>query len=79
MAEGALQTPVDHHICNQRLVGNNQLHILDIQHLGAQVASFLVNPDRAKSFYETIENSDDSEDIGQSMVDLLQAVRFQSS
>ncbi|KAL4078224.1 kinase-like domain-containing protein, partial [Scleroderma yunnanense] len=65
------QVPVDRHICNRNLVRNNQLHILDVQHLGAQVALYLVNADRAQSFYATVEKDND---IAQSMVDLLQAL-----
>ncbi|KAL4073743.1 kinase-like domain-containing protein [Scleroderma citrinum] len=52
-------------------VRNNQLHILDVQHLGAQVASYLVNANRAQSFYAAVEKD---KDIAQSMVDLLQAL-----
>ena len=77
MAHVALQAPVDRHICDQKLVNVDRLHDLDIQHLGAQVASCL--QDRAQSFYEGIENSESSKDIGQSIVDLLQAVQFQFS
>ncbi|KAL4078225.1 kinase-like domain-containing protein [Scleroderma yunnanense] len=65
------QVPVDRHICNQNFVRNNQLHILDVQHLGAQVASYLVNANRAQSFYAAVEKD---KDIAQSMVDLLQAL-----
>ena len=79
MAQAILQSPVDCHICNQSLICNSQLHILDIQHLGAQAASYLVDRDRAQSFYERIRKSKDSKDISQSMVDLLQAVQLQFS
>lgn len=77
MAHVALQTPVNRHICNEKLVHVDRLHDLDIQHLGAQVASCL--QDRPQSFYEGIENRQNSKDIGQSMVDLLQAVQPQFS
>jgi len=79
VAQAVFQSPVDRHICNQSLICNDQLHILDIQHLGAQVASYLMDRDRAQSFYETIRKTEDSKGIRQSMVDLLQAVQLQFS
>ena len=79
MAQAVFQSPVDYHICNQSLICNSQLHNLDIEHLGAQVASYLMDRDRAQSFYERIGRSEDSKGISQSMVDLLQAVRLRFS
>jgi hypothetical protein len=64
-----VQAQVGLHVCNQSLTGQSRLHALDIQDIGALIASCSTDL-HATSQLMTLQD-----DKAQSMLDLLQTVR----
>lgn len=64
-----VQTQVELHVCNQYLTGQSRLHALDIQDIGALIASFSTDSCATSQLTEL------KDDKAQSMLDLLQTVR----
>ncbi|KAG2039755.1 hypothetical protein BDR03DRAFT_1090404 [Suillus americanus] len=64
------QAQVKLHVCNRSLTSQSRLHALDIQDIGALIASCSTNSDAASQLITL------KDDKAQSMLDLLQAVRL---
>lgn len=67
------QTQVKLHVCNQSLTGQSRLHALDIQDIGALIASFSTDS------HTTSQLTGLKDDKAQSMLDLLQTLLVMKS